>query len=317
MLAALSRAPVSAPAGLCLANTGPLALASTSRRVDSSSGSSTCPDSITPGSASASAAASPTAAKSSNNASTSPGLAQCVATDAAGSPLQSNSATNDGFVSCRYQKAGTCEYFSPGGQFSSGSSTCPDGITPAGSSSSSGTNNVSKGSTPSNLAQCVAKDDAGSTLRSSSTTDDGFVMCKYQTAGTCEYFSPGGQFSSGSSTCPDSITPAISSASGASVGSFLADSASANSTSDAKDVGSRISQPVIIALLAVNGVFVVAILVAGSIWVLGRRPNKSSNLKGLYAKVDASRETAVPLTHGVAKGQYYDGKPKSVFEDDP
>ncbi|KAJ7930570.1 hypothetical protein B0H13DRAFT_2532883 [Mycena leptocephala] len=274
-----------------------------------SSGSSTCPDGITPAGNSSLGTTTGSSANSD--------LAQCVATDDAGSTLQSSANTTDGFVSCQYQAAGTCVYFSPGGQFSSGGSICPDSITPASnpSSSDTSTGSGSANSATSSLAQCVAEDDAGSALQSSGTTDDGFVTCKYQTAGSCEYFTPGGQFSAGSSTCPDSITPANSSpASASSIGSFLADSSSSNSSAN-KPAGGMSS--VVIALLAMNAILVVGVLVSGAVWVRGRRPSKrSSSLKGLYAKVDASRETTVPLTHGAAPAYYSDGKPRSVFEDD-
>ncbi|KAJ7657715.1 hypothetical protein DFH06DRAFT_1196994 [Mycena polygramma] len=265
-----------------------------------SAGSSICPDSITPGGSSASTG-------SSSNSS----LAQCVGQDDAGSALQSSGTTADGFVSCTYQTGGTCEYFSPGGQFSSGSSTCPDGITPA----STGTDNSSSSPPPSGiLAQCATTDDAGSTLQSSSTTADGFVICSYQTAGTCEYFSPGGQFSSGSSTCPDSITPGSSSSSSltSSVGSFLADSDGNSTSKPTSGVGVQLSQPVVIALLTMNAILVIAVLVAGAVWVFRRHTNKrASSLKGLYSNANAP--TTVPLTHGATENTYYD-KPRGGFD---
>ncbi|KAJ7150100.1 hypothetical protein C8R43DRAFT_1107491 [Mycena crocata] len=128
--------------------------------------------------------------------------ARCVARDDNGGALLSSSITSDGFVACNYQNAGHCEYFTPGGQFSSGSSVCPDSITP-GSKRSIEAPKLSARAP----ARCVARDDNGGALLSSSITSDGFVACNYQNAGHCEYFTPGGQFSSGSSVCPDSITP--------------------------------------------------------------------------------------------------------------
>ncbi|KAJ7446075.1 hypothetical protein FB451DRAFT_790903 [Mycena latifolia] len=283
-----------------------------------SSGSSTCPDSITP------AGSPPTSGT--NDASTgsasSPDLAQCVATDDTGSTLQSSRVTADGFVACSYQAAGNCEYFSPGGQFSAGASTCPNSITPGGGSSSSGTNDSSSGSAPGTaLAQCVATDDAGSALQSSNVTADGFVACDYQTAKNCEYFTPGGEFSAGASTCPDSITPAdTTSASGAiGVGTFLADTDDSGSSSESSKK-SGIPQPAIIALLALNALLVVGVLAAGSWWLWGRRgATNSSYLKTLYTSVDTSRDTTVPLTHGASQGPYYDPretKTRSIFETD-
>ncbi|KAJ6600423.1 hypothetical protein DFH09DRAFT_1497995 [Mycena vulgaris] len=274
-----------------------------------SSGSSTCPDSITP-------AGSSGANDGSTGSAPSTPLAQCAATDDAGSALQNSTTTNDGFIACDYQAAGRCEYFT-GGQFSAGSSTCPNSITPA---SSSGANDGLTGAAPSSdLAQCTAADDAGSALKSSTISSDGFVACEYEAAGHCEYFTPTGDFSSGSSTCPDSITQASSiSASGAvGVGSFLADGDSDDSGSSHGSTTSSIPKPAVIALLAMNAVLVIGVLVLGTLWVRDRRENtKSRQLKGLYASLDPSRDTA-PLTHGTTQGPYYDPhdvKPKSQFD---
>ncbi|KAJ7452564.1 hypothetical protein FB451DRAFT_1282543 [Mycena latifolia] len=133
------------------------------------------------------------------------GVAQCPPRDDNGSPLLSTGISSDGFVECKYQAAGLCEYFTPGGQFSSGSSVCPDSITPGLKRS----NDASTGLlSRAGVAQCLPRDDNGSPLLSTGISSDGFVECKYQAAGLCEYFTPGGQFSSGSSVCPDSITPA-------------------------------------------------------------------------------------------------------------
>ncbi|KAJ7648459.1 hypothetical protein B0H17DRAFT_435406 [Mycena rosella] len=257
-----------------------------------SAGSSACPDSITPGAAS----------------SGSPDLAQCVATDDLGSAFQGISATGpgEGFVTCQYEAAGSCVYFT-GGQFSAGSSTCPDSITPA---SSSGANDGLTESGPS-LAKCAESDDAGSVLQSSGTTNHGFVTCQYQNAGNCEYLTPGGEFSGGSSTCPDSITPGSgSAAAGALGGAFAADVD--NSGSNSGSGTSTLSQPVVIALLVMNAVLVIGGLILGTLWVRGGRENRrSSQLRGLYASVDASRDTTVPLTYGT-QGTYYDGPDAKV-----
>ncbi|KAJ7648460.1 hypothetical protein B0H17DRAFT_435405 [Mycena rosella] len=115
--------------------------------------------------------------------------------DAGGALINAITEKNGQFLDCRYQKAGLCTYFITEGSFSSGSSICPDSAIAASGGSASGS------------ATCGLTDDAGSTLQGSSVGTDGFVSCKYQAAGTCKYFSPGGQFSAGASTCPDSITP--------------------------------------------------------------------------------------------------------------
>ncbi|KAJ6458853.1 hypothetical protein C8R47DRAFT_1162751 [Mycena vitilis] len=154
-----------------------------------SAGSSVCPDSITPGTS-----------KRVLSKRASSSLATCVAQDDNGSPLLGNGITNDGFVFCQYQAAGRCEYFTPSGEFSAGSSVCPDSITPGTSK------RVLFKRASSTLAICVGKDDNGSPLLSNGLTDDGFVFCQYQAAGRCEYFTPSGEFSAGSSVCPDSIT---------------------------------------------------------------------------------------------------------------
>ncbi|KAJ7318419.1 hypothetical protein DFH08DRAFT_942647 [Mycena albidolilacea] len=272
-----------------------------------SSGSSVCPDeALVAGSTGSNSGGS-------NSGSSGSGAATCVYTDDAGGPLMSSSIRSDGFVSCKYQTAGSCEYFSPGGQFSSGSSTCPDSITPGGLSSASGSGGSNSGSSSSGAAICAATDDAGSPLTSSGIDSNGFVSCKYQTAGSCQYFSPGGQFSSGSSTCPDSITsgsksPAIS--------SFLADSESDKPSTNTSGPGGcplGVSQPVLIAMFAINGTLVIALLIVTCLWIRGRdqKAKRLSNLRGFHAKSDASRSASVPLTYGA------DDKLGSVFEDDP
>ncbi|KAJ7745889.1 hypothetical protein DFH07DRAFT_976965 [Mycena maculata] len=249
-----------------------------------SSGSSTCPDSITPGSSSYTNTGSPLGS----------GLAQCSSTDDAGSPLLSTGVTSDGFVSCDYQAAGDCVYFSPGGQFSSGSSTCPDSITP--SSSSSFTD--SKGSTSKYVANSPLCG-TGFLIWSAAQLFPGPV-----TAGDCEYFSPIGEFSSGSSTCPKSIIRASNSPASGSVGQDLASFVAGSNDTGSNGNGS-IPQPVVIALLAMNGVLVLGVLILGSLWVRDNRQNtKYGYLKELY--MSPYRETSVPLTQGSSQGTYYD-----------
>ncbi|KAF9465790.1 hypothetical protein BDZ94DRAFT_305363 [Collybia nuda] len=51
----------------------------------------------------------------------------CAGADDDGSPL-TGSGTSGTFVTCSYQKAGLCTYFPTDGSFSSGSSTCPQGL---------------------------------------------------------------------------------------------------------------------------------------------------------------------------------------------
>ncbi|KAJ7150099.1 hypothetical protein C8R43DRAFT_1107490 [Mycena crocata] len=167
-----------------------------------SSGSSVCPDSITSGSRSAESARTTVESKLAARA-----PARCVARDDNGGALLSNSISSDGFVVCNYRNAGRCEYFTPSGAFSSGSSVCPDSIT-SGSRSAESARSIEEPKLIARApARCAARDDNGGALLSSSITAQGFVACQYQNAGRCEYFNPSGQFSSGSSVCPDSITP--------------------------------------------------------------------------------------------------------------
>ncbi|KAJ7145620.1 hypothetical protein C8R44DRAFT_863494 [Mycena epipterygia] len=162
-----------------------------------------------------------------------------------------------------------------------------------------GQHNISSSSSvstsSSGVAKCVPTDDAGSALQSSSVTSDGFMAYEYQAAGDFQYFAVGGSFSSGSSTCPDSITSASSSsaaagASGENVGSFLADNTNAGTNGGSgSGLGGNIPEPVVIALLVMNGVLVLGALILGTLWVRdGRVSTKPKHLKGLYARVDPS-----------------------------
>jgi hypothetical protein len=111
-------------------------------------------------------------------------------------PVDNNNSTlvsqglDGNFVLCIYESAGRCTYFSNGG-FSSGGSVCPDRIL-----------NGDDGDDNDVTATCPETDDTGSALLSSAV-EDGEVVCYYEKAGFCSYFTNGG-FSSGSSDCPDS-----------------------------------------------------------------------------------------------------------------
>ncbi|KAF7324511.1 hypothetical protein MKEN_00491800 [Mycena kentingensis (nom. inval.)] len=240
-----------------------------------SSGSSNCPPSI----GSPSPPVTPTA-----------GVATCVAKDDAGGALITSGASADkAFVECQYANAGACVYFNDG-SFSSGGSTCPDGITP---------NNAA--APPSNaVATCVAKDDAGGALISSgASADNKFVECEYAQAGQCVYFNAG-SFSSGSSTCPDSITaPSSVSANAKLSSSDSGSSFSAAATTGDDNDGASLS-PVYIALIVMNAVLVLGILTLGFFYVRearGARASRDQHLKVMYAKVDAARdEMSMPFT---------------------
>ncbi|KAJ7467524.1 hypothetical protein FB451DRAFT_1401528 [Mycena latifolia] len=138
--------------------------------------------------------------------------ANCTPTDNDGSALTGSSVDADSsFVTCSYKDAGECTYFFADGAFSSGSSTCPQGL-PQDLASSS--NSISTG------INCAAVDDDGSPLTASSVeADDSFVTYSYRDAGDCTYSFKDGKFSSGSSTCPRGLPEnALSSSSSISTG---------------------------------------------------------------------------------------------------
>ncbi|KAJ7222125.1 hypothetical protein GGX14DRAFT_662678 [Mycena pura] len=246
-------------------------------------------------------------------------LATCVPEDDDGGKLLgSDTVQDDGdlLVQCTYEKAGACAYFAAIGESSSGSSVCPDSITPpalpgsdGSDNDSSGADNSATGSAPgstSSLATCPPTDGAGSPLTGSSAASnsaDSTVACHYQAAGQCVYFASGA-FSPGSSDCPDSI-PASASGSGsapAGIGSFLADDAT--------------TPPVLIALLVMNGLLVLGILTILFLWVRDRRAgagaaSNGSGRKGRYTPVNtntARDEFSIPVA---SRGGYYDAQEKS------
>ncbi|KAF7291394.1 hypothetical protein MIND_01284000 [Mycena indigotica] len=151
----------------------------------------------------------------------------CPGADKDGARLATSDTSRDTlgnvFAVCTYSGAGPCTYFSDG-SFSSGSSQCPKGLpqdaTAAGSGASSsgigsqsggqGQAGAQKGSI-SAAAKCPAGDKAGSSLASSSVSEDNLgnalVQCDYPKAGACTYFTDG-SFSSGSSDCPVGVNQA-------------------------------------------------------------------------------------------------------------
>ncbi|KAF7320782.1 hypothetical protein HMN09_00164500 [Mycena chlorophos] len=242
----------------------------------------------------------------------------CAPTDKSGSHLLTDTVSSDGFLECEYKTAGTCEYFIPNGEFSSGGSVCPGSATAsssnnnAGIGSSSTTTSTSVSASTTTLPICAMTDKSGSHLLTDTVSSDGFLECEYKTAGTCEYFIPNGEFSSGGSVCPGSaIAPASS------MGGAAADLASSNSNSSSSSSSS--TNPVYIALIIMNAVLVIGILTVGFLWIRQHRvsaASKAGQLKVLYAKVDAARdEMSMPFTplpsvgqssSSVQKEKYYD-----------
>nr|GAT48316.1 predicted protein [Mycena chlorophos] len=282
-----------------------------------SSGSSVCPDSIAPAATYTTSSSSPTTTTTTTT------LPVCAPTDKSGSHLLKDTVSSDGFLECEYKTAGTCEYFIPNGEFSSGGSVCPPSATASSAGNKAGvgsswttttTTGKSESASTTTLPICAMTDKSGSHLLRDTVSSDGFLECKYKTAGTCEYFIPNGEFSSGGSVCPGSATAS-------SVGGAAADLASSNSNSSSSSSSSS-TNPVYIALIVMNTVLVIGILTVGFLWIRQHRvsaASKAGQLKVLYAKVDAARdEMSMPFTplppsssvgqssSSVQKEKYYD-----------
>ncbi|KAJ7657753.1 hypothetical protein DFH06DRAFT_1197060 [Mycena polygramma] len=123
---------------------------------------------------------------------------------------------------------------------------------------------------------CLSNDTAGWPLIGSSATN--------------------GTFNSGPSACPISIAPGSGPVgTGVPVGAIAegASAAAAAAASSSPDKKNGLPQPVIIALLALNGVLVVGVLGLGGFWVCRRHSGSTRSVD--YTKVYASRE-----------GDYYD-----------
>ncbi|KAJ7154917.1 hypothetical protein C8R43DRAFT_1126301 [Mycena crocata] len=113
-----------------------------------SSGSSTCPAGL-PQNAATSGGGN-TGASSGGSSTISSGI-NCTPTDDDGSALTASAADSDkSFATCTYRNAGICTYFFADGSFSSGSSTCPQGLPQTGGS---GGGNGGSGTTTSNTVR--------------------------------------------------------------------------------------------------------------------------------------------------------------------
>ncbi|KAK6996814.1 RmlC-like cupin [Favolaschia claudopus] len=195
----------------------------------------------------------------------------------------------------------------------------------------------------SSQVDCPARDKDGTILTASGTTKEGvadFVDCTYPSAGHCSYFTNGG-FDSGSSSCPAGIAQANRSALKGSkaaagkgslaelaeVGAGAAAGASPSSESTPNKSKFEFTPP-FIALLAVNGVLLIALIVLAALYVRSRRvASRQRRHKTLYTSLgaggdpifvapkkvtqyDAAEGDApgddTPLTHGLTHGPYYD-----------
>ncbi|KAJ7131772.1 hypothetical protein C8R43DRAFT_1133706 [Mycena crocata] len=236
------------------------------------------------------------------------------------------------FLSCTYSGAGQCAY-SMDGYFFTGSTTCPDAL-----SAVTDKNDLHVASS----TICPKKDDAGSNLVGSGVGGK-FKSCTYTDAGLCiyssvrRYFSASGNdglFSSGGSTCPDTIIP--SSLDCSVVGSNTSpkgvtpqgDAVLAASSAGASDEGGGNKvRPELIALIVLNGVFALVIIGLVVMLVRARRvAARSVHHSALYTGIDDPRPSftspshtpkyysdggdkdsaSVPLTQGLAIGEYHD-----------
>ncbi|KAJ7885801.1 hypothetical protein B0H13DRAFT_2343069 [Mycena leptocephala] len=118
-----------------------------------------------------------------------------------------------------------------------------------------------------------------------------FLVCAYSDKTSYSYFVQDGEFDSGSSVCQQSISPVVDSTQLS--GQFPPIAATAASPC-----------PILIALLAMNGVLVLAVLSIAGVRIFGRRSEAPARLRPLntYKTVDSE---SVPLTHS-DDGHYYD-----------
>ncbi|KAJ6595165.1 hypothetical protein DFH09DRAFT_1413124 [Mycena vulgaris] len=162
-----------------------------------------------------------------------------------------------------------------------------------------------------------------------SISDPTILECIYLDGERCTYGFADGRFNSGSSVCPQSIAPGSTSSS-KTASAFGANSTSAGFTSSgtaaagvqggssrlADNEGSDATtaknsaapSPTVIALLSLNGVFVLFVLVAAGMWLAGRRSRSAKRVPALNSesRYETVESISVPLTHGVDNDRYYD-----------
>ncbi|KAJ6490237.1 hypothetical protein C8R47DRAFT_1319944 [Mycena vitilis] len=216
----------------------------------------------------------------------------CLSNDTAGWPLVGSSATVQQQLACTYYDGNTndnayyCKYDTTGTLIANSTSTCPGSA-----------NAVKAINTPSSPVMCLETNNAGGNLSSVSLIGpNGTMACLYNDNNSCTYFISNGTFNSGPSACPTSIAPGSGPVgTGVPIGAIAEASpvAAAAAASPSSDKENGLPQPVIIALLAMNGALVLGILILGGFWVFRRHSGPTRSVD--YTKVYASRE-----------GDYYD-----------
>ncbi|KAJ7019695.1 hypothetical protein C8F04DRAFT_328803 [Mycena alexandri] len=219
------------------------------------------------------------------------------------------SGQSGGYLTCIYPEAGQCTYFADG-NFSIGTSLCPSVL-----SSATNQSHLSGSSTI-----CPATDATGGKLIDSGVSGK-FKTCTYGDAGICTYFSDG-FFSSGTSSCPDTIMPSSCVCSNSTAEASAASSLQGDTVLAASDPGPSVDQgtslnPTALALFALNVVLLAIILVLATMLIRARRGAAlSSYHQTLYTSVDGQRpefvsppsspryyntdkdSASMPLTHG-------------------
>ncbi|KAJ7896588.1 hypothetical protein B0H13DRAFT_2338322 [Mycena leptocephala] len=205
-------------------------------------------------------------------------------------------------VECIYLDEATCHYNRKDGSMIHGSKTCPGSINPTKITpefvcvpvnlQESILIGASVTVTENSLA-CVYSDSSMTVMADTrflltSHLVGKFLVCAYSDKTSYSYFVQDGEFDSGSSVCQQSISPGVDSTQLS--GQFPPIAAS--------------PCPILIALLAMNGVLVLAVLSIAGVRIFGRRSEAPAHLRPLntYKTVDSE---SVPLTHS-DDGHYYD-----------
>ncbi|KAJ6482986.1 hypothetical protein C8R47DRAFT_1273245 [Mycena vitilis] len=215
----------------------------------------------------------------------------CLSNDTAGWPLIGSSATVEQELACTYyngdvhDSAYYCKYDTTGTLTATSEGTCP------------GLADAVKSTNKPSSSMCLETNNAGGILSSVSLTGpNGTMACLYNDNNSCTYFISNGTFNSGPSACPISIAPGSGPVgTGVPIGAIAEASpvAAAAAASPSPDKKKGLPQPVIIALLALNGALVIGVLGLGGFWVCRRHSGSTRSVD--YTKVYASRE-----------GDYYD-----------
>ncbi|KAJ7886652.1 hypothetical protein B0H13DRAFT_2666662 [Mycena leptocephala] len=153
---------------------------------------------------------------------------------------------------------------------------------------------------------CLQSDNVGGNLTSATISPgaNGSMTCIYDKYNECRYSAAAKIW--GASSCPPSIAPgsgpvgSVPMAADDDIPSSGQDesfaAAGAIIGSPSTDTQSNIPNPIIIALLAMNGLLVIGVLLLGGLWIPDRRSTPSRSRE--YKKVDATR--------GLDHDSYYD-----------